>query len=136
MLSVGIRGGAYARERHRRTALRSSIRRLVESGRFTDESEVVPAGLRLREDFEEERQRRYDDVMDKIEEGFRSAEEEGTIPADEVFSELQTMIERDTRKDAAEWGFASRDPRDRTSSPSIGISETSIPPLRHESSPI
>ncbi len=78
------------------------IQSLIASGRFANASEVVRAGLRLLEESEEERLRRYDAVMDKIEEGIRAADSGRSRPIEDVFAELKETIARDMRRDAAE----------------------------------
>jgi antitoxin ParD1/3/4 len=62
------------------------IRLQVESGRFTNASEVVRAGLRLLEDQEMVRQKRLEELRQLIEDGAQSGLGR---PADDVFDRLE-----------------------------------------------
>ena len=71
----------------------SFIKQMLESGRYANASEVVRAGLRMLEDRERVRARR-DEVLAKIDEGLAAARRGDLRDADDVFDELEQMIDR------------------------------------------
>jgi len=89
---------SYAIGRH----FEQLIQRFLESGRYANASEVVRAGLRLLEEHESARRQRYEEVMAKIDEGIRAAEDGRLVPAEQVFAELRALVEDKSARDAAE----------------------------------
>ena len=67
--------------------LESFIKEQVDSGRFNNASEVVRAGLRLLE----EQQNKLDALRAAVLDGISF---ENSIPADEVFAELEARFEK------------------------------------------
>jgi antitoxin ParD1/3/4 len=63
------------------------VRDLVESGRYTDASEVLRDSLRLLEERETQRATRLETLRDEIRIGAESGE---GVPADEVFRRLES----------------------------------------------
>jgi antitoxin ParD1/3/4 len=73
------------------------IKRQVNSGRYASASEVIRDSLRLLEEQEEERAVKLEALRADIEYGASSGE---GIPAEEVFAEVEAMIEEIARKKA------------------------------------
>ena len=77
------------------------IKNLIETGRYSNASEAVRAGLRLLEDRERDLALRRAEFDRLIEEGLADLEAGRTIPAEEVFAGLRKML-NSARRDAAE----------------------------------
>ncbi|QDX25367.1 type II toxin-antitoxin system ParD family antitoxin [Sphingomonas suaedae] len=73
------------------------IKRQVSSGRYASASEVIRDSLRLLEEQEEERAAKLEALRADIAYGAASGE---GIPADEVFAEVEAMIDEIARKKA------------------------------------
>jgi putative addiction module CopG family antidote len=68
------------------------IDRLIESGRFSDASEVLSAGLRLLDDRESERQNLMAELEAAIQEGIDSGEPLEMEPMDEIIARAEKEI--------------------------------------------
>ncbi len=77
------------------------VRDLIASGRFANAREVVRAGLRLLQESEAEREARRREIMAKVEEGLADIRAGRTIPAEDVFREIDELIARKALKRAA-----------------------------------
>jgi antitoxin ParD1/3/4 len=75
------------------------IQRMIESQRYEHASDVVLDALRLLEDQEKLRELKRAELFAKIDEGIASADRGELTDADEVFAELDAMIERKARGD-------------------------------------
>jgi putative addiction module CopG family antidote len=76
---------------------------LLSSGRYELESDVIRESLELLKDQEYARERRRAEIFAKIDEAIADVDENGGIPAEEVFAELDAIIERAAAaRDAAE----------------------------------
>jgi antitoxin ParD1/3/4 len=81
--------------------LRDFVDGLLTSGRFELESEIIREGLELLKDQEYARDRRRAEIFAKIDQGIADIDAGRVYDAEEVFRELDELIER-TSRDAAE----------------------------------
>ncbi|HEX2556186.1 MAG TPA: type II toxin-antitoxin system ParD family antitoxin [Microvirga sp.] len=79
------------------------IQKLIESGRYANASEVVRSGLRLLEEYHEERERQQAEFWAKIDEGLADIDAGRTVPMEEAFAHVrQAMKGRRQGRKAAE----------------------------------
>lgn len=78
------------------------VQRMLDSGRYTDASDVVLEALQMMEDEEVAREARRTALLASIDEASADIDEHGGIPAEEVFAEMEELIRSKTKRDAAE----------------------------------
>ena len=86
-----------------RPDLEEFVAKLVASGRYEHPEGAISDGLELLKDREFAREARRAELFAKIDKGLEDVRAGRTVPAEEVFAELNRMIdESEARRDAAE----------------------------------
>jgi putative addiction module CopG family antidote len=78
------------------------VQRMLDSKRYECASDVVLHALELLKDEEVAREARRAELLASIDAAIADIDENGGIPAEEVFAELDEIIRRAERQDAAE----------------------------------
>ena len=79
-----------------------SIDRLIETGAYSEPEEVIRAAMLVLEAQESDDVELSDELLAAIEAARADIDENGGIPAEEVFAEMDDIIRRGETRDAAE----------------------------------
>jgi len=78
------------------------IQRMMDSGRYDSPSNVVLDALQMLEDREVALEARRTALLASIDEAIADIDQNGGIPAEQVFAEMEELIRSKERRDAAE----------------------------------
>ena len=78
------------------------IQRMMDSGRYDSPSNVVLDALQMLEDREAALEARRTALLASIDEAIADIDQNGGIPAEQVFEEMEELIRSKERRDAAE----------------------------------
>lgn len=78
------------------------MQRMLASGRYETPSQVVLDALQIMEDEEVAREARRAALFASFDEAIADIDENGGIPAEQVFTEMEELIQNKERRDAAE----------------------------------
>jgi len=78
------------------------IQRMMDSGRYDSPSNVVLDALQMLEDREVALEARRTALLASIDEAIADIDQNGGIPAEQVFEEMEELIRSKERRDAAE----------------------------------
>jgi antitoxin ParD1/3/4 len=78
------------------------IQRMIDSGRYDSPSNVVLDALQMLEDREVALEARRTALLASIDEAIADIDQNGGIPAEQVFAEMEELIRSKERRDAAE----------------------------------
>jgi len=78
------------------------IQRMMDSGRYDSPSNVVLDALQMLEDREAALEARRTALLASIDEAITDIDQNGGIPAEQVFAEMEELIRSKERRDAAE----------------------------------
>ncbi len=78
------------------------IQRMMDSGRYDSPSNVVLDALQMLEDREAALEARRTALLASIDEAIADIDQNGGIPAEQVFAEMEELIRSKERRDAAE----------------------------------
>ena len=78
------------------------IQRMMDSGRYDSPSNVVLDAFQMLEDREAALEARRTALLASIDEAIADIDQNGGIPAEQVFAEMEELIRSKERRDAAE----------------------------------